>query len=114
VGKEKIVKCVSCNKFLKRKTHHKDAKCKECKNEEKRVRYYTKRKIIVTLTEEEKALLASLNSYPVIANWSGNLGTSGPTTSYKIIEVNGKERIKGAVWLENWLKRQIRKKKSLE
>jgi hypothetical protein len=52
--------------------------------------------------KEELLILAKLNSYPVVV--PGNLGTNDFTTNLKIVEIDGKMRIKGAVLLERWRK----------
>lgn len=110
MAKLKKTYCCICGKEIYRLKVHKTAKCKECRKqiniERSKKRYRQKRKAMFKLTEEEKTILRQLNSYPVISGWYGTIGTSGPTTSYKIIEVNGKKRVKGAVWLEKWIKRQ--------
>ena len=52
--------------------------------------------------KEDLMFLANLNSYPVII--PGNEGTNDFTTNLKIVEIDGKQRIKAAVLLENWRK----------
>ena len=67
-------------------------------------RYWSNRKPIQTLTIEDKRILASLNSYPVLGE--GCLGTSEITTNWKIVEKDGEKRIKGALFLENFGKKR--------
>ena len=63
-------------------------------------RYWDNRPTSHKLTSEDKVLLDSLNSYPVLG--PGCLGTSTPTTNWKIIIYKGQKRIKGAVFLERY------------
>ena len=112
-------KCEECKRIEKRaasyvrrssertkRLYHTDAEFRKKVLERARRRYWRVRKKTLKLTPEEKQLLQELNSYPVLG--PGCLGTSGPTTNYKVVEVNGVQRIKGAVWLEKW-KKQKRK-----
>lgn len=69
---------------------------------ERAIKRYWDRRQPSLITEEEMIILNSLNSYPVVV--PGNLGTDNPTTNLKIIEVDGKKRVRGAVWLENFRK----------
>ncbi len=123
------VKCSVCGKVVYRSRRISNAKCKECKRREQKNRYRHDRKFrnkiierskkryrqktfpIFKLTRHEKALLKELSVYPVISPKFGTIGTSGPTANTKIIEVDGKQRVKGAVWLENWIEKRKRKKK---
>lgn len=66
-------------------------------------RYWKKRVPLANLTVEEKQLLAERNSYPVLG--PGCLGTSELTTNYKIVIVDNVERIKGAIFLEEYRKK---------
>ena len=67
-------------------------------------RYWKRRTPTSTLSNEDKNLLKQLNSYPVLG--PGCLGTSEPTVNVKTIVVDGHERIKGAVYLEEYNKRK--------
>jgi hypothetical protein len=66
-------------------------------------RYWKKRVPLALLTDDEKHFLASSNSYPVLG--PGCLGTTEITTNCRIIVLNNVERVKGAVFLEEYGKR---------
>ena len=65
-------------------------------------RYWDRRTPTSELSSEERSMLAQMNSYPVLG--PGNLGTSEPTTNLKVVIVHGQERIKGALFLEQYKK----------
>jgi hypothetical protein len=72
--------------------------------------YRDKQKFKYRLTPEEASFFREMGTYPVLRpGWSGDLGTSGPTSNVKIIIVDGKERVKGAVFLENWRRNKFKK-----
>ena len=87
-----------------KKLYREDPEFRRRAIERSKRRYWTRRKRFHSLTMKDSVLLDSLNSYPVLG--PGCLGTSGPTTNWKIIKCNGQIRIKGALWLEKWNKRK--------
>ncbi len=104
-------KCEECKKSDYRKRQSQkvkerykvDPQFRERILERAKERYWGKRPPQTTLTPEERKLLAELSSYPVVG--PGTLGTSEPTTNWKVIFWNGEWRIKGAIFLESWGKR---------
>jgi len=101
----KKVICFDCRKLLK--PYSTDLEYRQSVINRAKKRYREKQKFKYKLTPEEAALFREMGAYPVMRpGWSGDLGTSGPTANVKIVIVNGKERVKGAVYLEEWRKRR--------
>lgn len=68
--------------------------------------YKRHRRPTFKLTEEEKQLLKELNCYPnLMPGWRGGLGTSQSATSLAVVEVDGKRRVKGAIWLSEQIEK---------
>jgi len=116
-------KCNTCKKeetrteayILKQSTRNKelyrtDPEFREKAIERAKDRYWNKRHMVSNLTKRDKNTLNGLNSYPVMG--PGCLGTSEPTTNWRIITYKGVKRVKGAVYLEKYTKkfRNLKKK----
>lgn len=82
--KLKKTTCSDCGKTIYRYRVHPHRLCQLCWNEYRKRRYRGRFKTDFR------------NHYPVLQK----PGTSAPTTNLKIIRVNGKQRVKGAVWLQ--------------
>jgi hypothetical protein len=80
-------------------------RCKECRQLFKKKYYYSwdeRRKHQTTLTKEDLRTVSG-HTYPPSERWNKSWD---PATFLDIIEVDGKKRIKGAVWLEKRRRRR--------
>lgn len=111
VFRRKFRKHVICDKCRKKLRAYKvDPEYRQSVIDRSKRTYRDKQKFKYRLTPEEASFFREMGTYPVLRpGWSGDLGTSGPTSNVKIIIVDGKERVKGAVFLENWRRNKFKK-----